>query len=95
MIPYLLAVVGGYLIGDSMKSQTFGKGSQVSSNDLFDLVWSVKDSKSGVVKIPKNKFKIEEIKEEISSFNDRNLEWSADFDEDDKNWVIYGFKDFD
>jgi len=35
MIPYLLAVLGGYLIGDSMKdSQTFANGGGVAKSDL-------------------------------------------------------------
>ena len=38
MIPYLLAAVGGYLLGDSMKeSQTFADGGDVDYNSISSL----------------------------------------------------------
>jgi hypothetical protein len=39
MIPYLLAVLGGYLLGDSMKdSQTFSDGGKTQQIKIGDLV---------------------------------------------------------
>jgi hypothetical protein len=34
MIPFILSVVGGYLIGDSMKSSTFADGGKMAKLDL-------------------------------------------------------------
>ena len=34
MIPYLLAAVGGYLLGNSMKGQTFADGSPIQDNNI-------------------------------------------------------------
>ena len=39
MIPFILAAVGGYLIGDSMKdSQTFADGG-ITDNDAQNLIY--------------------------------------------------------
>ena len=36
MIPLILAVVGGYLIGDSMKSQIYAKGGMIQDFEIYD-----------------------------------------------------------
>lgn len=37
MLPFILAAVGGYLIGDSMKSQSFAKGGVMPKGDIKSL----------------------------------------------------------
>lgn len=62
------------------------------TKNLFELVWSVKDS--GEVKIPKT-FNLKELVVEINHFNDKNNEWSisevVEESDDNKFWIIYGF----
>jgi hypothetical protein len=36
MIPFILSVIGGYLIGDSMKSSTFADGGRTTVVDVID-----------------------------------------------------------
>ena len=39
MIPYILAAIGGYLIGDSMKGKQYANGGELESDRKKALEW--------------------------------------------------------
>jgi hypothetical protein len=43
MIPFLLAVAGGYIIGDAMKTKTYGEGGSIEEQNNEMLQSNVKE----------------------------------------------------
>jgi hypothetical protein len=50
MLPYILAAVGGYLIGDSMKKQYADGGMMADSGEIFVGIFD--ESRFGVFNMP-------------------------------------------
>jgi hypothetical protein len=49
MIPYILAAVGGYLIGDSLKGKQYAKGGGVSQDKFKYVEWSGSEENDGYI----------------------------------------------
>jgi hypothetical protein len=87
MIPFILAAVGGYLIGDSMKSSQFADGGRLSeySNDaLTDMIINLS-------RYEDNKEIIDSVKEEL----ERRKSKTAKLDLDKVSNVVVDGIDYD